>query len=65
MYKTLIVEAVTIAITAAALMTGIFATTLTQIALAQGNSTSPATSSNIQVLLLQTEREQTLLKVIF
>jgi hypothetical protein len=48
MYKTLIVEAVTIAITAAALMTGIFATTLTQIALAQGNSTSPATSSNIQ-----------------
>jgi len=46
MYKILIVAAV--AITAAALMTGIFTTTSTQIALAQGNSTSPATSSNIQ-----------------
>ncbi|MFL6403302.1 MAG: PsbP-related protein [Nitrososphaeraceae archaeon] len=48
MYKRLILAAVTIVITAAALMTGIFTTTLTQIALAQRNSTNPATSSNIQ-----------------
>jgi serine/threonine-protein kinase len=42
MNKTLIVAAITIAITVAASMTGILTITLTQIALAQDNSTSPA-----------------------
>ena len=48
MNKTLLVGAVAIVITATGLMTGIFATALTQITLAQKNTTISVIQSNSQ-----------------
>jgi PsbP-like protein len=48
MSKTLALGAIIISLTAAILVTGIFATTLSQMTLAQGNFTTPATISNSQ-----------------